>query len=249
MDPSTQNLHLIPNPVDLKRICKAYAALEAILIPRRIIRNSRYYKDHGETMELFDYNLDPAGTDMAIVFGEQGTCIVGFYYECDLITRFEKAHLAKEELERKKHKWWMFKKFEPKPVWDIFYTVDDLPEEIEKLLKEAIIDRISFCVWQTKTNKKWQKGCISASKIKLDEDVSDLEDGSDFFLRYFDGNPVTVKNTVNHGIERGLDLGIIEKVVNGEAITKEMAQELNPEHQDYEKLKSDLDEIGFPHQI
>ncbi|NDV16488.1 hypothetical protein GO009_10660 [Muricauda sp. TY007] len=249
MDPSTQNLHLIPNPVDLKRICKAYAALEAILVPDRTIRNSSYNKDHGETMELFNYRLDPAGTDMAIVFGKQGTCIVGFYYECDLIARFEKAHLAKEELERKKYKWWMLKKFKPTPVWEIYYDAVNLPEEIEKLMEEPVIDQTSFCVWQTKTDKKWQKGCISASKIELDEDVSDLEDGSDFFLRDFDGNPVTVKNTLGQFIEKDLDMETIEKVVNGEAITKEFVQKLNPEYQDHESLKSDLDEIGFPHQL
>lgn len=253
MHPSTQNLHLIPNPVDLKRICKAYAALEAILIPDRTIRNSSYNKDHGETKgENFSFFLE-FNMHMGIVFGEQGTCIVGFYYDCDLVDRFEDAHKEilrkEEELERKKHKWWMFKKFEPKPVWDIFYNVDDLPVEIEKLMNEAVVDRISFCVWQTKTDTKWQKGRISASKIELDEDVSELEDGSDFFLRDFDGNPVTVKNTLSDFVERDLDLETIEKVVNGEAITKEFVQKLNPEYQDHESLKSDLDEIGFPHQL
>ncbi|AEM69773.1 hypothetical protein Murru_0723 [Allomuricauda ruestringensis DSM 13258] len=255
MDPSTQNLHLIPNPVDLKRICKAYAALEAILISDQTIRNSRHKKNcDNPTEENFSYFLG-FNIYMEIVFGEQGTCIVGFNYDCDLVDRFEDAQKEilrkEEELERKKRKWWMFKKFEPKPVWDIFYTVDDLPEEIEKLLKEAeaIIDQTSFCVWQTQTDTKWQKGRISAPKIELDEDVVDLEDGSSFLLRYFDGDPITVKNNLSDFVDRDLDLETIEKVVNGEAITKEMAQELNPEHQDYEKLKSDLDEIGFPHQL
>lgn len=125
--------------------------MEAILILNQMIGNSRYKKNHdnpkGENFSFFlEFNMH-----MGIVFGEQGTCIVGFYYDCDLIDRFEDAHKEilrkEEELERKKHKWWMFKKFEPKPVWDIFYNVDDLSVEIEKLMEEPVIDRTSFCAW------------------------------------------------------------------------------------------------------
>ena len=49
--------------------------------------------------------------------------------------------------------------------------------------------------------------------------------------------------------ENGLKLELVEKIYNGIKITKELVLELNPELDDFEQLKSDLNEIGYEHEI
>ncbi|CAN0597975.1 unnamed protein product, partial [Ectocarpus sp. 12 AP-2014] len=49
--------------------------------------------------------------------------------------------------------------------------------------------------------------------------------------------------------ENKLKLELVEKIYNGDTITKELVLRLNPELDDLEQLKSDLDEIGYEHNI
>jgi hypothetical protein len=101
----------------------------------------------------------------------------------------------------------------------------------------------TFCIWQTETDKNWKIG-----KIDLPND--DYKDGSSDLLQLLNGDPSTYKNWAEEYYENDeIKLEIVEKVFNGEIITKEFVLALNPELDDFEQLKSDLNEIGYEHKI
>ncbi len=48
---------------------------------------------------------------------------------------------------------------------------------------------------------------------------------------------------------RELKLDVVEKIYSRIIISKDLVLEINPEFEDFEKLKSDLNEIGYASEI
>ena len=48
---------------------------------------------------------------------------------------------------------------------------------------------------------------------------------------------------------RELKLELVQKIYTGTSISKELALEINPELEDFEKLRTDLNEIGYENKI
>ncbi|MBF4986000.1 hypothetical protein FNJ87_17260, partial [Nonlabens mediterrranea] len=104
-----------------------------------------------------------------------------------------------------------------------------------------------FCIWQTEKDKYWKIG-------KVDFPKDEYNVGSSALLHFLDGKPLTYKNWAEEYYEENfeeneLKLELVEKIYNGTTITKELVLEINPELDDFEQLKSDLDEIGYEHKI
>jgi hypothetical protein len=83
---------------------------------------------------------------------------------------------------------------------------------------------------------------------------NEYKDGSKDLLQLLDGKPSTYKTWAEEYYEEEfeeneLKLEIVKSIYNGALITKELVKELNPELDDLDQLKSDLNEIGYTHSL
>ncbi|WP_405252579.1 hypothetical protein [Dokdonia sp. Asnod3-C12] len=244
---STKNIHLLPDPSALKEICKSLAALEAIICPEWEYRYYSYQKDWSATEEFCEMR-NGQGDHMLIVFSEHETCINGFDHESELN--------GWKEIEVKETKSLFSKLFGSKKEIKTPLTqeialgiLDNLPPAFNEFIYGEPVKSIgtTFCVWQTKTDDSWNMG----KAIHLDDDY---EDGSSNLFHLLDRNPMTFKNWAEEYYEeefehRKLDIALIEKIYSGSTITKELVLKINPNYQDFPKLKSELDEIGYSNEL
>ena len=100
----------------------------------------------------------------------------------------------------------------------------------------------SFCIWQTESDKDWQIGNIQFSK-------DCHKDGSTELLQLLDGKPTTYKNWAEEYYEKDFELNLVEKIYNGDLITKNIVALINSELNDFAKLKSDLNDIGYKNKL
>jgi hypothetical protein len=74
---STQNLTALPAELDLQRICKAQAVLDAILSPEEEYRYHTYNARWGDGEEVFEMN-DGEGDQLLILFALEGAVVNGY---------------------------------------------------------------------------------------------------------------------------------------------------------------------------
>ena len=244
---STENLHLLPNPSELQKICKSISALEAIICPEWEYRYYSYQKDWSETEEFCEMR-NGQGDQMLIIFSQNGTCINGFAHLSEMNgwrnipieenkSFLEKLFGAKREVKTE------LTQRIPKGV------VDTLPHVFNEFIFGEPVKSIgtTFCIWQTESDNNWKIGEVDLPK-------DEYKDGSNDLLQLLDGKPLTYKNWAEEYYEGNfekneLKLELVEKVYDGAIITKELVLELNPELDDFEQLKSDMNEIGYKHKI
>ncbi|KFF24133.1 hypothetical protein [Chryseobacterium vrystaatense] len=118
----------------------------------------------------------------------------------------------------------------------------NLPSQFDSFIFGEPVNSIgtTFCLWTTE-EKNWQTG-------QLDND----EDNSEEMLNIFDGNPKTYINWAEEYFEdcykeSGIPLETVTKIYDGQDLTKEMVLTMVEELEDWEQLKTDLDEIGYPY--
>ena len=239
---STENLHLLPAPAKLKNICKSISALEAIISPEWEYRYYSYQKDWSDTEEFCEMR-NGQGNHLMILFGENGTCINGFAHESKM--NGWKSNAISEDkglfgkLFGSKKAEFELSQVIPNGV------VDQLPEIFKEFIFGEPVKSFgtTFCIWQSENDNDWKIG-----NVNLPND--DYQDGSSDLLQLLDGNPLTFKSWVEEYYEEDfeehkLKLKLVEAIYNGTEITKELALEINPNLEDFEKLKTDLDEIGY----
>ncbi|MBF4982907.1 hypothetical protein FNJ87_00645 [Nonlabens mediterrranea] len=166
------------------------------------------------------------GDQMLITFSKNGTCINGFAHESEMNGW---KNNSQQEISNG--------------------IINELPKEFNEFIFGEPVKSIgtTFCIWQTEKDKYWKIG-----KVDLPKD--EYKDGSSDLLHLLDGKPLTYKNWAEEYYEENfeeneLKLELVEKIYNGTTITKELVLEINPELDDFEQLKSDLDEIGYEHKI
>ncbi|BAO76429.1 hypothetical protein [Winogradskyella sp. PG-2] len=244
---STENLKLLPSQSELKRICKSISALEAIICPEWEYRYYSYQKHWSETEEFCEMR-NGQGDQMLIVFSKDGTCINGFAQGSELngwknITVEEKKSVFEKLFDSKKE----VKTELTQEIAD--GILDKLPKEFNEFIFGEPVKSIgtTFCIWQMKTDDNWKIGGI---ELPNDE----YKDGSSDLLQLLDGKPLTYKNWAEEYYEeefenRDLKLELVEKIYSGIIISKDLVLEINPEFEDFEKLKSDLNEIGYENEL
>ena len=244
---SSENLNLLPNPSELKKICKSISALESIICPEWEYRYYSYQKDWSDTEEFCEMR-NGQGDQMLITFSNIGTCINGFAHESEMngwknIPIEEKKSFTEKLFGSKNEIKTELTQIIPKGI------VDNLPKVFNEFIFGEPVKSIgtTFCIWKTETDDNWKIG-----KVDLPKDG--YKDGSTDLLHLLDGKPLTYKNWAEEYYEENfeeneLKLELVEKIYNGTIITKELVLELNPELDDFEKLKSDLNEIGYEHKI
>ena len=244
---STENLELLPNSKDLQSLCKSVSVLEAIICQDWDYRYFSYQKDWSETEEFCEMR-NGQGDQILIAFNNQNVVINGFAHESEMngwksIPIDENKSFFKKLIESKKET-------ETKLVQKIWKGVlDELPNVFNEFIFGEPVKSIgtTFCIWKTKVSKKWEIG-----KIEFPKD--NYKDGSKDLLELLDGNPLTYKNWAEDYYEekfenRKLKIEFVEKIYNGTKITKELVLEINPDLEDFEQLKSDLNEIGYESEL
>ncbi len=244
---STENLNSIPNPSELKKICKSISALEAIICPEWDYRYYSYQKDWSENEEFCEMR-NGQGDQMLIVFNGNETCINGFAHESEMNGW---KNIPIEEKKSFIDKLFGSKKEIKTELTQVIQSgvLDELPKVFNDFIFGEPVKSIgtTFCIWQTETEKYWKIGEIDLPK-------DEYKDGSSDLLQLLDGKPLTYKNWAEEYYEETfeeneLKLELVEKIFNGQIITKELANEINPELDDFEQLKSNLDEIGYEHKL
>lgn len=127
------------------------------------------------------------------------------------------------------------------PLQDKTHLTQGLPETYHEFIFGEPVASIgtTFCVW-TATNGQWTHG------------VTDLNDGSEDFLWIFDGDPNTYIEWAQAYYEDDFivteeTIDIVSKIYEGQPLTDEMVMALVGDLEDWELLKSDLQEINYPH--
>ena len=98
----------------------------------------------------------------------------------------------------------------------------------------------TFCLWTTEL-KNWQTG-----------EIENHEDNSEEMLSIFDGQPKTYIDWATEYFEEsykesGIPLDTVEKIYEGQTLTKEMVLSIVNELEDWEQLEKDLIEIDYPY--
>ena len=176
---------------------------------------------------------------MLILFSDKGVCINGFAHESKMNgwRRIENKKSFIQELFGTKE--------ETTLVQEISEGVlEGLPKEFHGFIFGEPVKSIgtTFCIWQTKTNHEWKIG-----NPKLPDD--NYKDGSADLLQLLDGKPTTYKKWAEDYYELEISEEPIIRIFNGEMVTKELIQKLTLDLEDVGKLKSDLEEIGYPFEI
>lgn len=138
MEPfSTRNLTAFPNPEALQRICKATAALDAILQAQEWLRYHIYFPDWGDGLQVGKVD-DGSGDDLFCLFSPVGTVLKGFDHESPLSPHAQESY----------------------HVWPGIY--DGLPAPLSALLDNPAFKRedVTFCLWQPVSGTTWKTGSV-----------------------------------------------------------------------------------------
>ncbi len=243
---STQNLTLLPNIEELKNLCKSLSVLDAINSPEWDFRYYSYQKDWAQNEEFFEMR-NGSGDEMKILFSPNGCVINGFAHESEMCDW--------REIEIKEEKSFLKKLFgDNKKKTELIQTitkgvVDTLPNEFHDFIfgEPVKSSGTTFCIWRKKSDDKWNVGQIEYPNDQY-------LDGSSELLYIFDQNAKTYKNWAEEYFDetfedRVLDLKLVEFIYDGGLITKDIVQKINPELEDFEQLKLDLNDIGYEHKI
>ena len=225
LKPSTKNLQYLPKPDQFQQLCKSISALEAILCPEWEYRYYSYNKNWSESEEFCEMR-NGTGDHMLILFHKSGIVINGFAHESKM--NGWRLNDSKKEYQG---------------IWP--GLVDKLPDSFTEFIFGEPVKSIgtTFCIWCLNDHKNWQIGDFEY----LD---NSYKDGSEDLLELLDGNPKTYWDWAMDTYEiENLDLEIIKAVYHNTPISLEMIHQLNPELGDLESLKSDLDEIGYDHNL
>ncbi|MEM8966979.1 MAG: hypothetical protein AAGE93_11225 [Bacteroidota bacterium] len=236
--PSTKNLNALPKPTELQRICKSISAIEAILCPEWEDRYFSYQKQWSETEECCEMR-NGEGDQMLILFGSKGTVINGFAHESSM------NGWQQIEIEEKKSllQRMIGKKAQPKieriqHIWN--GVTEGLPQAFQEFVFGEPVRSIgtTFCIWANKDDREWTIGDIT-----FPED--DYSDGSEELLALLNGDPTTYRSWAMEYYELDkLNLESVRSIYDQQLINEELVNKLNPDLQDIDRLKSDLEEIG-----
>lgn len=238
---STENIDLIPNPEALQNLCKSISALEAIISPEWEYRYYSYQKNWRINEEFCEMR-NGQGDQMLILFTKDGVCINGFAHESKM--NGWKRVSIEEKKSFSKRLWGSKEEPEIKRIQELNNSViEKLPTVFHDFIFGEPVKSIgtTFCIWTI--DKNWKTG-----EIEFPDD--DYKDGSSDLLQLLDGKAMTYKRWAEEYYEeafenRELNVEIVEKIYSHIPVTKELALEINPEIDDFESLKSDLNEIGF----
>ena len=179
----------------------------------------RYYSFNSKWAEgeMMASMRNGSGDEYFILFNSQGAIMKGFAHESSMSP-------------------WAT---ESEQVWR--GVLDEVPSEFQEFLTEPAFSMgdTTFCIWRRKVDPSWQVG-------QIDYPEEDDPDGSEDLLFILDGAPTTYREFAEQYYERPVDLAAVTHVYEQKPLTSEILEALNAEVS-REDLKSDLEQIGYPH--
>jgi hypothetical protein len=230
---STQNLDALLSINELKKVCKAIAVLDAILSQEWEYRFYSYNEKWAEGEECATMR-NGSGDEYLILFNQHGAVINGFAHESEM-NNWEDIK-AVDLIEKKIVTESVF------VPWEGIF--DNLPSEFHEFIYGEPVKSTgtTFCIWQKYNDTKWHIG-----NIELPDD--DYKDGSEDLLKLLDGD---IKKYKEHAEDFDFDkitLKYIKHIYNGAVLDEAIIKKINPDLEDWDLLISDLEEIGYPHNI
>lgn len=238
---STKNLENLPEIETLKNLSKSIATLEAIICREWEFRYYSYQNDWDK--ELSEECLEMrngSGDHFFILFSKNGAIINGFAHESEM------SNWIEVEIERNGFLKKMFGKKETELKQNIWKgVIENVPNKLKHFILGEPIKSIgtTFCIWRTNEDPTWNIGDVKFPK-------DNFGDGSENLLHLLDNNPETYKDWAleyyeEHFENIKLKLETVKHIYNLKTITKEIVLELNPFIEDFEKLKEELQIIGY----
>jgi hypothetical protein len=197
--PSTQDLSVLPNIAELKKLCQSLAMLDAIIYPKW---QGRYYSFN----DCWDKNTSLAsmrnaeGDDYFILFVSAGAVIKGFAHESTMSPYLRN----------------------PPSVWPGIY--ENVPKELKTALSDPAFsaEDVTFCIWRTREDNGWIRGDITFPSSKYSDGSADL-------LALLDGNPQSYQAWAGEYYEREIALSAVEHVYAHRPLTQDILTLLNAE--------------------
>ncbi len=236
------NFKVLPSPTALKQLCKAIAALDAIICREWEYRYYSYQNEwDAHNKEEFFEMRNGSGDQFQILFSEHGTIINGFAHE-SVMARWEQIEVPSMSFKDQINLLFGQKKTETvQRIWP--GVVDAVPVHFHDFIFGEPVKSLgtTFCIWRTNQDTQWQQGNITFPDDKYSDGSSDL-------LYILDGNPETYYNWAKEYYDDEnenlpFDLSAIKSVYNGEDLTLDMVQRLNPKIESMDELEEDLEEI------
>jgi hypothetical protein len=214
---STQNLDLMPDIEQAKRISQSAAMLDAILCPDDW--ESRYHSFNSKCNEntMMASMRNGSGDDYFMTFSSAGAILKGFDHESAMSP-------YAQDVER---------------VWP--GVLERVPSEFSDFLNQPAfkLEDTTYCIWRLTTDSGWQRGQIEFPT------EPHADDGSATFLWIFDGLPETYQDWAKDYYEMDVPLTVVRHVYAHKPLTAEIVQKLNPDIE-LKDLKKDILEIGYP---
>ncbi len=245
--PSTTNLSDLPDIDNLKMLCKSISTLDAIICPDWQYRYYSYQNNWDTALGEECMSMrNGSGDEFSILFSQSGAIINGLGHESEMSRWSEVAVKSKNIFQN------IFGKKQTEFKQDIWPgVVDKVPIEFQHFIfGEPIKSKgTTFCIWRKYTDHKWNIGDIAFPN-------DDYKDGSEHLLFILDNNPQTYHTwAIDYyddnfeGNPNKLDLDLVKYIYENRNLTKDIAFKINSNVEDFEKLKSDVNEIGYPNDL
>jgi len=246
MSGSNAIIHLdtLPDITTLKQLCQALATLDAVICPDWESRYYSYDKDWGQDEECFSMR-DGSGDEFLILFSNHGAVINGFAHD-SMMSNWKERELEPITFREKMASLFGNKKT---ILEQHIYAgvVDELPAVFHGFVFDEPIKSIgtTFCIWRESNDTAWRRG-----DINFPDD--DYGDGSADLLYILDNNPETYRKWALEYYEdefesSKLKLDLVKYIYEHRPLTKEIVFKINPELEDIESLKRELDRINYPY--
>lgn len=241
---STRHLTELPDIGTLQRLCKSLATLDAVICREWEYRyysyNNAWDKDKQE--EYFSMR-NGSGDEFQILFSRHGSIINGLAHESEMSNWIEKEIQPVTFKEKLSKLFGQKKTITEQQIWK--GVVETVPDEFKEFIfGEPVKSKgTTFCIWRKTKDNSWSIGNIQFPKDKYG-------DGSEDLLYIFDNNPATYKKWATEYYEEQFDehklkLDLVKHIYDFNPMTKDIALGLNPNIDDFDKLKADLNEIGY----
>jgi hypothetical protein len=244
---STKNLANLPDIKTLQRLCKSLATLDAVICQEWEHRYYSYDCAWGKYKQEEYFSMrDGSGDEFQVLFSRYGSIINGIAHESEMSKWIEKEIKPVAFREKLSKLFGQKKTIIEQKIWK--GVVDTIPGEFKEFIfGEPIKSKgTTFCIWRKINDDSWKIGDIQFPKDKYG-------DGSANLLYIFDNNPATYKKWATEYYEEQFDvhklkLDLVKHIYDFKPLTKDIALGLNPQIDDFEGLKTDLNSIGYPHE-
>lgn len=241
---STRHLPGLPDIETLQRLCKSLATLDAVICREWEYRYYSYNNAWDKDKQEACFSMrNGSGDEFQVLFSQHGSIINGHAHESEMSNWIEKEIQPVTFNEKLNNLFGRKKTIMEQQIWK--GVVDSIPDEFKAFIfGEPVKSKgTTFCIWRKTTDDKWNIGNIQFPKDKYG-------DGSEDLLYIFDNNPATYKKWATEYYEEQfgahkLKLDLVKHIYDSKPLTKNIVSGLNPNIDDFDKLKDDLNEIGY----